>query len=771
MTATLAREAGSQPPPAPAPASAPGGVARQGRSPLGTVTMEIAATLGLALYSVVAALSLNRVFGDDQFLGDVLILVAVGHGSSLAGRLARVPGVVGVLVTVVALVWTVGYLHYPESYSAMLPGPDTWDVAAADLSLVRQQFRDAVAPVAYVGGWALLASVGAAFVVFTGDTLAFRANGRGEALVPGAVLFVFVTALGVDDHRIASALALIAAGVLAAALLRARSTPPPRTLLGRRRSSLMTVVPAAVVTGGIVVLAAWVIGPRLPGATDPPLIDTSEQGGGVTEVLSPLVDIRSRLVNRSSTELFSVTATAPAYWRATALPEFDGNTWGLPDRSLDDVEGELQERLPGSVDNRQEIVIAGLGGPLVPAAAEPIAASGEDLRWNGDTSTLVRVDGPLASGDRVEVVSAVPVLTPDQLRATASSAPPDPIYLDLPANFPESVREQARELTAGAATSYDAALTLQDWFRTQFTYSIEVPQGHGNDAIEAFLRQRVGYCEQFAGTFAAMARSIGIPARVAVGFTPGLTQGDGSRVVLGRNAHAWPEVWFDGIGWVPFEPTPGRGAPGTESYTGVPPAQDESVPQPGQAATPQEVAPPPTTVAPPPTIPQSDIVVPEPVFDPVTPPVRVTVPTTPVVLYSVLVATLLAVIVVATPEAVRRWRRRHPDPDPAVQLNHLWSRAIGAVEATGFRADRSLTPIEQARAASPRLPVAARPLKSLAELTTQAVFSTAKDVAELKVPTTAAEGGPRRWARQVERIATDSMTAAGRAKRYFTVWR
>ena len=401
-------------------------------------------------------------------------------------------------------------------------------------------------------------------------------------------------------------------------------------------------MPAAVVTGGIVVLAAWVIGPRLPGATDPPLIDTSEQGGGVTEVLSPLVDIRSRLVNRSSTELFSVTATAPAYWRATALPEFDGNTWGLPDRSLDDVEGELQERLPGSVDNRQEIVIAGLGGPLVPAAAEPIAASGEDLRWNGDTSTLVRVDGPLASGDRVEVVSAVPVLTPDQLRATASSAPPDPIYLDLPANFPESVREQAQELTAGAATSYDAALTLQDWFRTQFTYSIEVPQGHGNDAIEAFLRQRVGYCEQFAGTFAAMARSIGIPARVAVGFTPGLTQGDGSRVVLGRNAHAWPEVWFDGIGWVPFEPTPGRGAPGTESYTGVPPAQDESVPQPGQAATPQEVAPPPTTVAPPPTIPQSDIVVPEPVFDPVTPPVRVTVPTTPVALYAVIVATLVA---------------------------------------------------------------------------------------------------------------------------------
>ncbi|MGH9270957.1 MAG: transglutaminaseTgpA domain-containing protein, partial [Ilumatobacteraceae bacterium] len=559
-------------------------------------------------------------------------------------------------------------------------------------------------------------------------------------------------------------------GVVAAALLRARSTPPPRTLLGRRRSSLTRVLPAAVLTGAVVVLAAWVVGPRLPGATDPPLIDTSEQGGGVTEVLSPLVDIRSRLVNRSATELFSVTATAPAYWRATALPEFDGNTWGLPDRSLDDVQGELQQRLPGSVDNRQEIVIAGLGGPLVPAAAEPIAASGQDLRWNQDTSTLVRIDGPLATGDRIEVVSAVPVLTPDQLRAATSTAPPDAIYLDLPAGFPESVREQAQALTAGATTSYDKALTLQDWFRSQFTYSIEVPQGHGNDAIEAFLRQRVGYCEQFAGTFAAMARSLGIPSRVAVGFTPGLAQGDGSRTVLGRNAHAWPEVWFDGLGWVPFEPTPGRGSPGTESYTGVAPAQDESVPQPGEGAAEEEVAPPPITAAPPATVPPSDIVVPEPVFEPVMPPINATVPSAPVALYVLIAAAVVALVVIGTPEAVRRWRRRHPDPDPSVQLHHLWSRAIGAVEATGYRPNPSLTPIEQARAASPRLPVAARPLKSLAELTTQAVFSTATDVAQLKVPATFAEGGPRRWCRQVERIAADSMTAAGRVKRYFTVW-
>jgi len=194
------------------------------------------------------------------------------------------------------------------------------------------------------------------------------------------------------------------------------------------------------------------------------------------------------------------------------------------------------------------------------------------------------------------------------------------------------------------------------------------------------------------------------------------------------------------------------------------------LPQPGEDAG-EAAASPPSTVAPPPTVPPSDVVVPPTEFEPAFTPLAGTVPTPPTALYALIGTTLVLLVVVGTPEVVRRWRRRHPDPDPSVQLNHLWMRALGAVEATGFRIDPSLTPIEQARAASPRLPVAARPLKSLAELTTQAVFSPAKDVGELEIPTRFAQGGPRRWCRQVERIAADSMTAPGRIKRYFTVWR
>jgi transglutaminase-like putative cysteine protease len=224
----------------------------------------------------------------------------------------------------------------------------------------------------------------------------------------------------------------------------------------------------------------------------------------------------------------------------------------------------------GGVEMRQEIRIVNLGGKLVPAAPDPIAASaGGELRWNADASTLIKADGDLVAGDVYAIVSVSPQFVLEDLEAATSTEPGDPIYLELPDDFPAPVNEVARVVTADAATPYEAALTLQNWFRSEFEYSLEIQAGHSVSAIEAFLRDRVGYSEQFAGTYAVMMRTLGIPARVAVGFTPGVDAGDQGFSVSGRDAHAWPEVWFDGLGWVPFEPTPGRGAPGAENFNNV----------------------------------------------------------------------------------------------------------------------------------------------------------------------------------------------------------
>jgi hypothetical protein len=143
-------------------------------------------------------------------------------------------------------------------------------------------------------------------------------------------------------------------------------------------------------------------------------------------------------------------------------------------------------------------------------------------------------------------------------------------FLQLPLGIPAEVQRIAKQIVGKAPTHYDEALALQDWLRdpTEFTYSTDVADSvgdaNGARAIAAFLDTRRGYCVHFASTMAVMARQLGIPARVAVGFTAGTRDAKGRMVVTLHDAHSWPELYFEGAGWVAFEPTPG-------SRTGSPP--------------------------------------------------------------------------------------------------------------------------------------------------------------------------------------------------------
>src|SRR5947208_7596710 len=127
-------------------------------------------------------------------------------------------------------------------------------------------------------------------------------------------------------------------------------------------------------------------------------------------------------------------------------------------------------------------------------------------------------------------------------------------------------------MPAGAAGPYQQAMPLHDFLRNNDPYDLDnVQPGHSDDHLRYFLfKSKTGYCEQFAGAFAAMARSIGLPARVAVGFTPGAYD-EALDVfhVTTKEAHAWPEVHINGLGWVAFEPTPGRFEPNPTNYTGT----------------------------------------------------------------------------------------------------------------------------------------------------------------------------------------------------------
>ena len=250
---------------------------------------------------------------------------------------------------------------------------------------------------------------------------------------------------------------------------------------------------------------------------------------------------------------------ATAYWRVDRPPEFDGRTWRLPDRGAGRREDDLSSAAPGSTREppgaRHRRARAARSCRPRPNPSPPRA------RACAGTRTRRRSCAPTATWAGVTAsrwCRRCRRSAPRSCRRRRRSTRPTRSTSSCPTTSPRSVAASRRRGHGRARRRLRAMLTLQNWFRTEFEYSLDVPQGHGNTAIEAFLRQRIGYCEQFAGTFAAMARSLGMPARVAVGFTPGLASADGTRSVLGKNAHAWPEVWFDGSAGCRSSRRPGR---------------------------------------------------------------------------------------------------------------------------------------------------------------------------------------------------------------------
>jgi hypothetical protein len=140
-------------------------------------------------------------------------------------------------------------------------------------------------------------------------------------------------------------------------------------------------------------------------------------------------------------------------------------------------------------------------------------------------------------------------------------------YLDLPDGFPQVIADTAAQVTVDAATNYERAVALQAYFRSSdYVYDEEAPvqdgyDGDGMAVVEAFLTAKKGYCIHFASAMTAMARSLGLPARLAVGYQPGERQigANDTFEVTSHDLHAWPELFFPGVGWTRFEPTPSRG--------------------------------------------------------------------------------------------------------------------------------------------------------------------------------------------------------------------
>ncbi len=548
-------------------------MSRPAPEPTRLETAQIPATICVTALTLTTVISLCRVFPDWEYLNDMALVALGTHAVALLLRVVRAHVLVALPVLLLAIVELIAVVYYSDTLGGPLPTGRTFDVMRIDLRLVIEQFPTAVAPVPSVGNYAVVGAAAIAICAALADTFAFRAMGRIEAIVPAGVIFIFTAALGTDNHRIGVAALWIAMALLTVAVLRFRHTSQEATWMGARRMTLVAALPAVLVTFGLTAVVAAAVAPRLPGAGERALVDTRNRRGSVTEVLSPLVDIGAQMRNRGNLELFTVTSSDGGhYWRTYASPLYDGGQWSPLAEDLESMGDRTDEVLLQGPITSQTIRILALGNHNVPAAFHPVSVSPADLRWTEQTQMLLLPDVDLQTGDRIDVQSMVPHPTVDQLlNATVDNAPDG--TLDLPGGLPQLAKDEALAATAGAVTPYEKALALQNFFRNNFNYDLDVQYGNSYDAVEAFLRGRSGFCQQFAGTFGVMARYLGLPTRMAVGFTPGELRDDGLFHVYGRNAHAWPEVWFDGIGWLPFEPTPGRGSPDATDYTNVLPAQ------------------------------------------------------------------------------------------------------------------------------------------------------------------------------------------------------
>jgi transglutaminase-like putative cysteine protease len=568
---------------------------------------DAAATIALTALTLAAVVSLGRLFSSGGWVGPVVLTVLGMHAVAWLCRRQRWSAVTSAVVMAGALLLLVSWLVLPGSTRFGLPLTGTWRAAGQALNAARNEFHAVTAPAPATQGFVLITAFAIGVLVVLADWAAFRGRATIEATVPSLTLFVFASYLGGPRHRtqnIAIELAAVVAFVVVhqATVSRDRST----WFANRTEGALASAAKTGAVIGLVALVVCLNLSFRLPGAGSRAVLKLRAAdrlgSGGTREAPNPLVDLQSHLLDHGGGDVFTVRSSTPAYWRLTSLDTYAGTEW-MSNDSYSPVHRTLPKSgatTPGAqVD--QQFTILNLESPWLPAAYQPESISGPSgISYDPQSGSLI-TSKTTSTGLQYDVTSVLNVgqLTPSLLE----SAPPVggesslDRYEKLP-KIPAGVVNLARSITAGKTTEYDKALALQNYLRSpaNFTYDETFDsKGDGPDALEYFLfTSKRGYCQQFAGSFAVMARLVGLPTRLALGWTYG-TDENGVWHVSDDDYHTWPEVYFPQVGWVPFEPTPGRGMPGAQGYTNVAAAEQGSTPD--SSASTATTAPPDTSSA------------------------------------------------------------------------------------------------------------------------------------------------------------------------------
>ena len=495
--------------------------------------------------------------GNDWWVTTMLVAVlAVITCAVLRGLGFRLVAPVAILVQLLALAW----IFVPETLVSIIPTPQTITAFGDLISAAQRVIVEEQAPVGAAQPIVLVVASSFGLIVIVAD--AMLQTRRAAPLTGILLLAVFVTPALISGDTPPVWL-FVAVAALWLVLLRSRTATPglmargagPATVLGSAALAAAVLFPT-ISPNVSAVAASW---------GKPP---AAVFGRGINPMLELGQNLRR---NGTSTSLTYTTTLGEAqYLKVATLRDFTGRTWQPADTVGNDM-FEGQVAINSNIEVEQgstTISIEQLRSSLLPVPYPALGTvSGLDGSWR-----FQRVGMTLRSRDSdsrgqtytVESLDVQP--TAQQMRRIRTNIGPSlTSYLELPADMPPVIAETAREVTAGLDNDYDRVAALQAYFRDgDFRYSETAPvaedyDGNGVDVIAKFLEAKAGYCVHFSSAMAVMARSLDIPSRIAVGYAPGtatsVSGGDTEYENTSDDLHAWTEIYFQGVGWVRFDPT------------------------------------------------------------------------------------------------------------------------------------------------------------------------------------------------------------------------
>lgn len=525
-----------------------------------------------------AALPLLYVLAPGPWLlGCAALTIAILATGLMLRRLRQRALVVVLGTTAIFILLMTGLFASEEAVFAIIPTPAVLAAIPSKVDAAMELIIQGSAPLAVTPelAFVLFAGIGVLTVVLDAVVL----GGRWVMLgVPALIAVFIIPSLAVPRDVEASQFVVFAACL--ALLLRSEVRGRERLVDGLVRRSPGVTMSATAVTAAALI-ATVVIAPTLPSVVRPAPAPLSVFSNRINPTLALGNDLRSP----TSVQVLSVSTSAPAapYLRVVTLSEFNGSVW-VPDSAKGEPLG-ADAKLPvptvaGDVrviDYESNIEVVNLASPWLPVPFPTVTIEGLQGNWlAADNNQTVFSRTTTTAGQKYRAIATVARPTLEQARAAAVTSRANTgsaqAYTALPPDMPSIVRETALEVTSEATTDYDRLIAMQRWFRgPDFRYSLEAPvaagfDGSGVDAVAAFLEVRRGYCVHFASAFALMARTLGIPTRIVVGYLPGVStpervNGQTVFTVSSTQLHAWPEVLFPDIGWVPFEPTNSLGTP------------------------------------------------------------------------------------------------------------------------------------------------------------------------------------------------------------------